>query len=317
MRAQVIDELKKYVFKNRVVNAKKDPRILKLRKDITLDPTFKELWAKISQRTCFRVQFDTGKLIKETAKAISDMPAIKRTRITTALFSQEVTKAGIEGEQISGGIREISQTPELPDILAYLQNDTELTRFTLVEILKSSGRLKDFLLNPQVFINQVTECIKQKLHHVTVEGIEYEKIGGLCYEMHQIEAEAEKGITRYIQNLYEVQDIEKTLYNYVEYDSEVEKEFAISCDNDDRIKFYCKLPQQFKVDTPVGTYNPDWALVTEGEEKLYLIRETKSTRNKKELRETEQDKIACGEKHFAAIGVDYEVVTNLNEALNG
>lgn len=317
MRAQVVDELNKYVFKNRVVNAKKDPRTLKLRKNIALDPTFRELWSKICQRTRYRVKFDTAELIKETAQAIADMPEIKRTRITTALYRQEVSKAGIAGEQISGGIREISQAPELPDLLAYLQNNTELTRSTLVKILKASGRLKDFIENPQIFINQVTECIQQKLHHVTVKGIEYEKIGGLCYEMHQMESEAEKGITRYIHNLYEVQNIDKTLYDYVEYDSEVEKEFAIACDNDDRIKFYCKLPQQFKVDTPVGTYNPDWALVTEGEEKLYLIRETKSTRNKKELRESEQDKITCGEKHFEAIGIDYDVVTNLNEALNG
>ena len=71
------------------------------------------------------------------------------------------------------------------------------------------------------------------------------------------------------------------------------------------------------MDTPVGPYNPDWALVSGDEEKLYLIRETKSTRNKTELREAEQDKIACGEKHFEAIGVDFDVVTNLNEALNG
>lgn len=317
MRAQVIDELNKYVFKNRVVNAKEAPCTLKLRKNITLDPTFSDLWSKISQRTRYRVQFDTDELIKDTAQAIADMPVIKRTRITTTLYRQEVSRAGIEGEQISGGVREISQAPELPDLLAYLQNNTELTRSTLVEILKVSCRLKDFIENPQVFINQVTECIQQKLHHVTVKGIEYEKIGGCCYEMHQIEAEAEKGIVRYIHNLYPVENADKTLYDYVEYDSEVEKKFAVACDNDDRIKFYCKLPQQFKVDTPVGPYNPDWALVTEGEEKLYLIRETKSTRNKKELRESEQDKIACGEKHFKAIGVDYDVVTNLNEALNG
>jgi len=317
MRAQVVDELNKYVFKNRVVNAKKDPRTLKLRKNVTLDPVFRELWEKISQRTRYRVQFDTKELIAETAHAIADMPAIKRTRITTALYRQGVSKAGIEGEQISGGVREISQPPVLPDLLAYLQNNTELTRSTLVEILKKSGRLKDFIENPQVFINQVTECIQQKLHHVTVKGIQYEKIGGLCYEMHQIESEAEKGITRYIHNLYEVENIDKTLYDYVEYDSEVEKEFAKACDNDERIKFYCKLPQQFKVDTPVGPYNPDWALVTEEEEKLYLVRETKSTRNKAELRESEQDKIACGEKHFKALGIDYDVVTNLNEALNG
>ena len=316
MRPQITDEMNKYVFKNRVVNAR-DRRTLKLRKNITLDPVFRALWEKISQRTRFRVQFDTDQLIKSAAEAINQMQPIHRTRITTALYRQQMSKAGIEGEQVTGGVREIIQAPELPDILAYLQNNTELTRHTLVEILKASGRLKDFIENPQVFINQVTDCIQRELHHVTVKGIEYEKIGGLVYEMHQIEEEAERGITRYLNNLYEVEDQDKTLYDFVEYDSEVEKEFAEACDRDERIKFYCKLPQQFKVDTPVGHYNPDWALVTEGDEKLYLIRETKSTRNKAELRQSEQDKIACAEEHFKVIGVDYDVVTNLNEALNG
>ena len=112
----------------------------------------------------------------------------------------------------------------------------------------------------------MTDCIQHELHHVTVNGIKYENIGGLIFAMHQIETEAERGITRYMNNLYEVKNQDKTLYNFVEYDSEVEREFARTCDIDDRIKFYCKLPPQFKVDTPVGPYNPDWALVTEGKE---------------------------------------------------
>ncbi|MDN7127041.1 DEAD/DEAH box helicase family protein [Pseudidiomarina sp. 1APR75-33.1] len=316
MRAQVTDELNKYVFKNRIVNAR-DKRTLKLSKKVTLDPIFLELWKRINQRTKFRVTFDTNELITEAAKSIADMPPIHRSRITTEVYRLDTNKSGIEGEQISGGIREVSQSPELPDILAYLQNSTELTRHTLVKILNASGRLDDFLENPQVFINQVTQCIQDVLHHVTVKGIEYEKVGGSIYEMHNLEEEAERGITRYLNNLYEVQNQDKTLFDFVEYDSEVEREFAKACDNDDRIKFYCKLPASFKIDTPVGPYNPDWALVTEGEEKLYLVRETKSTRNRTELRESEQDKISCGEKHFAAIDVNYDVVTNLNEALNG
>lgn len=316
MRAQVTDELNKYVFKNRIVNAR-DKRTLKLSKKVTIDPVFLELWKRITQKTKFRVTFDTGELITEAAKSIADMPPIHRSRITTEVYRLNTNKAGVEGKQISGGIREVSQSPELPDILAYLQNSTELTRHTLVKILNASGRLGDFLENPQVFINQVTQCIQDVLHHVTVKGIEYEKVGGSIYEMHNLEEEAERGITRYLNNLYEVQNQDKTLFDFVEYDSEVEREFAKDCDNDDRIKFYCKLPANFKIDTPVGPYNPDWALVTEGEEKLYLVRETKSTRNRTELRESERDKIACGEKHFAAIDVNYDVVTNLNEALNG
>lgn len=304
------------LFTGSVVNAR-DRRSLTLRKNISLDPTFRELWQRISQRTRYRVSFDTDELVKNTAKAIADMPPIHKTRITTALYAQSMSQAGIDGQQISGGVREVASAPDLPDLLAYLQNSTELTRHTLVRILKESGRLGDFILNPQVFINQVSECMQRELHGVTVRGIQYEKIGGAVYEMHQIEEEAERGITRYLNNLYEVQNLDKTLYDYVEFESDVEKEFAKSCDNDERVKFYCKLPPQFKVDTPVGPYNPDWALVTEEEEKLYLIRETKSTRNLTELRDKERDKIACGRKHFDAIGVDYEVVTSLDEALNG
>ncbi len=316
MRPQIVDELNKYVFKNRVVNTR-DRRNLKLRKNITLDPTFRTLWEKISRKTRYRVTFDTDKLVTKTAEAIREMPAIHKTRITTALYRQNLSKAGLEGEQISGGIREVAQAPVLPDLLAYLQNSTDLTRHTLVRILQESGRLGDFIRNPQAFITQVADCIQRELHRVTVNGIKYEQIAGMVYEMHRLEEEAERGITRYLNNLYAVQNRDKTLYNYVEYDSDVEKAFAQACDLDDRVRFYCKLPAQFKVDTPVGPYNPDWAIVTENEEKLYLIRETKSTRNLAALRDKERDKIACGRKHFAAIGVDYEVATTLEEALNG
>lgn len=316
MRPQIADVLNRYVFKNRVVNAR-DRRSLTLRKNISLDPTFRKLWQRISQRTRYRVRFDTDQLVKSTAQAIKEMPAIHKTRITTALYSQSMSQAGIEGQQISGGVREVHGSPDLPDLLAYLHNRTELTRHTLVRILKESSRLGDFILNPQVFINQVSDCMQRELHSVTVKGIQYEKIAGAVYEMHQIEEEAEQGLTRYLNNLYQVQNLDKTLYDFVEYDSDVEKEFAKSCDNDERVKFYCKLPPQFKVDTPVGPYNPDWALVTGEEEKLYLIRETKSTRNTTDLRDKERDKIACGKIHFEAIGVDYEVVTTLDEALNG
>ncbi len=276
MRPQVVDELNKFVFKNRVVNTR-DRKNLELRKNITIDPIFTALWAKISQKTRYRVTFDTDTLVAKTAEAIKEMPAIYKTRITTALYRQNISKAGLDGEQISGGVREVAQSPVLPDLLAYLQNSTDLTRHTLVRILKQSGRLSDFILNPQVFINQTAECIQRELHRITVKGIEYENIGGTVYEMHRMEEEAERGITRYLNNLYEVKNQDKTLYNYVEYDSEVEQEFAKACDTDIRVKFYCKLPSQFKVDTPVGPYNPDWAIVTEDENKLYLIRETKST----------------------------------------
>ena len=82
-------------------------------------------------------------------------------------------------------------------------------------------------------------------------------------------------------------------------------------DNNEHVKLFVKLPKWFKIDTPIGSYNPDWAFVTERDEKLYFVRETKSTLNREELRTNENQKILCGKKHFEAIDVDYGVVTSL------
>ena len=124
MRPQIVDELNKYVFKNRAVNTR-DRKNLELRKNITLDPIFRALWEKINQKTRYRVTFDTEELVAKTVDAVKAMPAIHKTRITTALYRQHMSKAGLEGEQISGDIRDVSQSPVLPDLLAYLQKTVQ------------------------------------------------------------------------------------------------------------------------------------------------------------------------------------------------
>ncbi len=316
MRAQVSDTLQRFILKSRVVNAR-DRKTLTLRKNVTLDENFRELWEQIGQKTRYRVQFDTNDLVKRAADSIGEMPEINKPRISVDRVELDQSYAGLEADRVlEQKTRELDAQAALPDILAWLQNATELTRQTLVKILVDSGKLAEFFNNPQVFVNQVTERIRHELHRMTVKGIQYSKVDGASYEMHQIEQEAEKGITRYLSNLYAVRNHEKTLYDYVIFDSDVEKEFAKALDDNESVNFYCKLPSWFKVDTPVGPYNPDWAVVTgNSEEKLYLIRETKSTTNKVERREEENDKIECAEKHFETIDVDYKVCTNLKEAL--
>lgn len=316
MQAQVSDKLKKFTLKSRVVSTR-DRKTLTLRKNVTLDENFRELWERIGQKTRYRVQFDTSDLVARAAKAIAEMPDIKKPRISIDRVEIDQSYAGVEADTVlEQKTRELETQPALPDILAWLQNATELTRQTLVKILVDSGRLAEFFNNPQVFVNQVTEHIRHELHRMTVKGIQYSKVDGATYEMHQIEQEAQNGITRYLSNLYEVRNQEKTLYDYVIFDSDVEKEFAKALDDNESVKFYCKLPSWFKVDTPVGPYNPDWAVVTgDSDEKLYLVRETKSTTKKEKRREEENDKIECAEKHFETIDVDYRVCTNLKEAL--
>ncbi len=117
-----------------------------------------------------------------------------------------------------------------------------------------------------------------------LERIKYEKVAGTYWEQSRIEQDAEEGIVRYLSNLYEVQNKNKSLFDAVEYESEVEKQFARDLDNNENVKLFVKLPSWFKIDTPIGSYNPDWGFVTERKEKLYFVRETKSTVDSEERR---------------------------------
>ena len=171
----------------------------------------------------------------------------------------------------------------------------------------------EFKINPQAFMAVVAKEISRALHDLMLEGIKYEKVAGAYWEQSRIEQDAEEGILRYLSNLYEVQNRNKSLFDAVEYDSEVEKQFARDLDSNENVKLFVKLPPWFSIDTPIGRYNPDWAFVTEREEKLYFVRETKSTLDSEERRTKENQKIACGRKHFDTLGVDYDVVTLLAE----
>jgi len=107
--------------------------------------------------------------------------------------------------------------------------------------------------------------------------------------------------------------VKKSVYEYVVYDSEVEREFARKLDEREDIKLFLKLPRWFEVDTPVGKYNPDWAIVKRDGHALYLVRETKGTREFLKLRTSEADKVRCGQRHFEAIAVPFSVVVSADE----
>lgn len=313
MKAAVIDEMQKYVFKNRVVNAR-ERRTLKFRKEVHLSEDFQNLWSKIKQRTRYRVAFDTDELVDRAVQRIKAQEPIRATRIAMTRVDIDITEAGIEADRkLEEKSRNVEPIKVLPDILAYLQKETELTRHTLVEILKKTNRLPEFQVNPQAFMAMVEKQINAALHDLMLEGIQYEKVSNHYWEMSRIEKEAEDGIVRYLNNLYEVQNTNKCLFDAVEYDSEIEKQFAKDLDSNEFVKFFAKLPSWFKIDTPIGPYNPDWAFVTERDEKLYFVRETKSTKDSEERRNKENQKIHCGKKHFETIGVDYGVVTKLSE----
>ena len=107
--------------------------------------------------------------------------------------------------------------------------------------------------------------------------------------------------------------VNNSVYEYVVYDSEVELEFARRLDEREDIKLFVKLPGWFMIDTPVGKYNPDWAILKHDGQALYLVRETKGTRDFLQLRTSEADKVRCGQRHFDALGVPFGVVVTADE----
>jgi type III restriction enzyme len=315
LRAAIVDEINEKVFRNRIVNAR-DRRELKFRKEVHLSEDFQRLWEKIKHRTRYRVTFETADLIGRALVRIKQIEPIKAPRVATTVVEVDISDAGVSADkQIATRVRDAEPVKVLPDILTFLQKETELTRHTLAEILKRSGRLGEFKINPQAFMAAVAKEISRALRDLMLEGIKYEKVAGACWEQSRIEQEAEDGIVRYLSNLYEVQNKNKSLFDAVEYQSEVEKQFARDLDSNENVRLFVKLPSWFKIETPIGPYNPDWAFVTEHEEKLYFVRETKSTVDTEELRTKENQKIDCGRKHFDAIGVNFDVVTTLSEVV--
>jgi type III restriction enzyme len=277
-----------------------DRRQVTLNKAVYLSPEFKELWDQIKYRTTFRVEFDSEKLISECADAIAKMGVVGKARFVYRKSQAEISRGGVEMSDATESVHVYdAQDFELPDIVSYLQNETNLTRRSLVEILRRSDRLDDFTKNPQKFIEQVTEIIKSQMRLFIVDGIKYQKIGDEDFYAQELFEENE--LFGYLsKNMVESQ---KSVYDHVVYDSDIEQKFARSFEASENVQVYAKLPGWFKIATPLGGYNPDWAVLVEmdGEQKLYFVVETKGGLFVDALRPTEQAKIDCGKEHFKAL----------------
>lgn len=317
MEDAITGRLHKYLPRDFVKNGRKRQAI-SYNKRVELNEDFKELWSRISQKTRYGVEFETDKLVAMAVEKIKLMADIDPVRIEITKREVDIKEAGVEGGKIlSNRTYVVTNKQPLPDILSFLQRETELTRGTLVRILKESERIKEFPINPQSFMTEVAKLINRALNELIIEGIKYEPIAGQFYEMRLFE-ENLSPLGEYLDSLYTVQSQDnRTPYDFIRWESEtVEKPIAEALDADERVKFFCKLPNWFKVSTPLGDYNPDWALVLEEGNKLYLVRETKSTHDRDERRMKENKKVDCGKAHFAALGVDFKVATNVFEILS-
>jgi type III restriction enzyme len=310
LTSAVIDLLAAYQIE-RHIRKDKDEGPNRLRKNIQLSPEFKALWDKVKPKTTYRVEFETDKLVDRAVDALKRMEKIELPKISVTTGKVGVTKAGVVATAMGVAVERVSYNNiQLPDLLAYLQNETELTRSTLVRILKSSGRLAEFFNNPQRFMDAVAAILKYELHRLLVDGIKYERIpgSGPDAEWEQVLFKNEE-LINYLTAL----QVNKSVYEYVVYESEVEREFARRLDQREDIKLFVKLPGWFEIDTPVGKYNPDWAILKQDGQAFYLVRETKGTMDFLKLRTTEADKVRCGRRHFELIGVPFAVVTNADQ----
>jgi len=305
----VIDLLSSYQIERHVRRERDETRNL-LKKEVTLTPEFVALWERIKPRTTYRVEFDTEDLVRDGVRAIQRMEKIEPRRIHIETGVLTTARGGVTAAAVSVAEEAPGYLAEgIPDLLAYLQHETELTRSTLVRILTESGRLGEFFNHPQRFMDLVSSTLKNELHRLLVDGIKYERIeSGPEAEWEMLLFKSEELVSQL--NALQVQH---SIYEYVVYDSEVEREFARRLDQRKDIKLFVKLPAWFKIDTPVGTYNPDWAIVKEESDTLYLVRETKGSRDFLKLRNGERDKVFCGERHFEALGVPFAVVVSAEE----
>jgi type III restriction enzyme len=307
----VTDLLSSYQIEHHI-RREKDEKTNRLRKEVILTPEFAALWDRIKPKTTYRVEFETDELVRRAVQTIKiKMPRIDKPRIAVQTGGVQVKKGGVVATAISAAVEQVEQANRpIPDVLAYLQNETELTRSTIFRVLKESGRLDEFFNNPQRFMDEVAAILKHELHRLLVDGIKYERIvgSGSEAEWEQILFKDEELI-----NYLTAVKVSKSVYEYVVYDSDVERRFAEQLDQREDIKLFVKLPGWFKIETPIGTYNPDWAILKHDGQALYLVRETKGTRNFLKLRTAEADKVNCGKKHFETIGVPFDVVVEAKD----
>lgn len=308
---QIINTLKETSGKLEIKdNAKKE--LVKVNKRVLDSPEFKSLWERVKYRTTFSVNFDSDKLIKECISALDERLKISRGKLTYSKGTLKINSGGVSiGNIIDLPENLNSQSERLPDIVSYLQNETQLTRKSIVKILTGTVKLPYFKINPQKFIEGTIDIINEQMRLHIIDGIQYKKIGDAEYYSQELFENQE--LFGYLQS--NLKSSEKSPYNYVVYDSNIESTMATKFEQSSNISVYAKLPQWFKIETPLGTYNPDWAVLWKdnNDEKLYFVVESKGNTGLFDLRRKEQSKIDCGKKHFKAIGSEMIVASSMED----
>jgi type III restriction enzyme len=314
-------------FKREMVQNERDKVTMRLRKGYDTDSHFLALWEKIRARTRYRVQYKTSELIAKAASRInSKMPAIERPKVALTRADIGIDAKGVAGIQTGFRTQTVDVKYAMPDFVGQVQAKTGLAKSTVARILLDSGRLGDAVNNPQAFVDHAAELVNAEKREFLVygdgsegSGVQYVKMDDAFYEMRRFEAGDLMEV--FAANVRAVAKQEKTLFSHIVIDSNStpERLFAQACEDNDDVLFYIKLPRWFQIETPVGPYNPDWALAYRNDKVLYFVAETKKTGNTDHvqlgmLRPLEDLHIECGKRHFKNFEqVAFKVVSSLTE----
>lgn len=290
---------------------------------------FQELWGRINHKAVYQVEFDSEELSKKCIQALDMNLKVASMQYVVEAGQQresmevddlssgqgfEVASTHTHTESVSAG----SQVKY--DLLGEITEKTQLTRRTAAAILRgvTPETFAKFRLNPEQFITETARLINEQKAAVIVEHLTYDALDERFEATIFTENQTKQDLTRAGNKL------KKHIYDYVVTDSNVERAFVNQLDTSTEVAVYAKLPRGFFIPTPVGDYNPDWAIAfTEGAVKhVYFVAETKGSLSTLQLKGMEEAKIECARKFFASLSdgsagnVRYDVVTDYSELMS-
>jgi type III restriction enzyme len=290
---------------------------------------FQQLWGRINHKTVYQVEFDSAELIANCIRVLD-----KSLNVTVMQYLVEAGKqvVGLEVEQLEAGAGfKVTETKVEHsaasagstvkyDLLGEIAEKTQLTRRTCAAILTgvNLGTFAKFKQNPEQFITEAARLINEQKATVIVEHLAYDPLEDRYDSSIFTENQTAQDLTNAGEKL------RKSVYEYVVTDSKVERSFVEKLDGADEVVVYSKLPRGFFIPTPVGDYNPDWAIAfTEGKVKhVYFVAETKGSMSTLQLKGVEEAKVECARKFFASLngkaengGVRYDVVDSYDSLL--
>ena len=309
-------------------DARKNDVDIKVNQDALNKKEFQSLWKKINVKSIYAVDFEGQELIDKSISALNSKLEVSKINvvITTGAMSSIKSKQDLfdglafdskatqtKTENISSVATSIKY-----DLIGKLVDNTGLTRNTIVKILQGIEKVKFdlFKSNPEEFIIKVGNLINEQKATLIVQHISYTKIDGDdVYDTSIFTEPTLKG--KFGINAIATA---KNIYDHLLYDSTIEKDFAEKLEQAQDVVVYVKLPKGFYISTPVGKYNPDWAIAFNQEhiKHIYFVAETKGNMSSLELRDIEKAKIECAKKHFNSISNDevkYDVISNYSELM--